>query len=101
MGGANGRRAGGRVVCRAVLYEPGRVRPALSRDAMWVRGALVGSVLLAVAVWRAAVAAREHIKVGLILPLEGSRGFEQCAAATTLAVDRAHDDGYLIGVDVR
>ena|SRR6218665_4157773 len=42
-----------------------------------------------------------QLKVGLVQPLEGEFGFEQTAAAATEAIDDAHLNGYLEGIDVR
>ncbi len=41
------------------------------------------------------------LKLGLITPATGDLGFERVAAATTMGIDQAHQDGYLSNTDVR
>ena len=42
-----------------------------------------------------------ELKLGLITPLKGKLGYEQIAAATSMAVEQAKKDGYLNNVDVK
>ena len=43
----------------------------------------------------------DELFVALMMPRTGELGFERNAAASTLAIDQAHQDGLLAGVNVR
>ena len=42
-----------------------------------------------------------QLKLALITPPTGKLGFERVSAAATMAIDEAHADGILTGIDVR
>jgi len=44
---------------------------------------------------------QQVLTIALMMPRTGELGFERNAAASTLAIDQAHQDGLLIGVNVR
>ena len=55
---------------------------------------------LFVAMETASSAANRTINLGLVTPLTGKTGFLQVAAASTMGVETAKENGYLNGTDI-